>query len=218
MARIVRARRYVSAPAGSYPKPVRAGAVAVATVTEEEFLADTEVPEAPLEFEASVAPAKGLAGDPGEPASTDELAAAPALGGGVTEPEALVTAPDTLAALDAPKAAGESAVSAEPTAPGSAAPDSTAEDEATQARPRRSLAGILVGTLGGAVFGMMASLVLLASSREGSLLTNLTDPVGLWNSIEDPLVQVIAIVITAGFVMLGLGLGCFARPRAPRGS
>ena len=175
----LRQRRYVSAPAGSYPEPVppreqrSAGAVAAVGVADEAAAAPPD--EAPL---ASQAARSG----PG------------------------------LEAIGTPVAL-----------PSAHFPDPEMEDDSKTAtrgrrRARSPLAGMMLGGLLGLALGVLAGLLLLALTEGdgtwsqrladfGVLYQQISDPAGLWAAVGDPLIRMSAVLVAAGFLLLGVGWG-----------
>ena len=90
-------------------------------------------------------------------------------------------------------------------------PEPELEPDQTPRRARSRSTGIIFGGLVGCVLGVIAGIVLLAFSHSAPSLSHVTDPVTLWNSIGDPLVRTAAILIAAGFALLGIGLGAWSR-------
>ncbi len=87
-------------------------------------------------------------------------------------------------------------------------------EQAPQGGQKTSVLAVLVGILCGAVLGVVASLLLLVFSLPDRDLGRLADPVDLWLSIDDPLVKTSALLIMAGFVLLGMGLASWSRQKA----
>jgi len=89
-------------------------------------------------------------------------------------------------------------------------------EEAPVAPPRREKApshafGVIMGTIGGALLGVFAGMMLLVYSFQEPALSQLGDPLGLWQSVGDPLVKTSALLVAAGLMLLGLGVGSWAR-------
>ena len=80
-----------------------------------------------------------------------------------------------------------------------------------KSKPRRPMAGILLGGLLGIVLGAVAGALLLVFSSPTPEISQAADPVLLWQSTSDPLVKTAAVLIAAGFVLLGVGLGAWSR-------
>lgn len=186
----VRLRRYVSAPAGTYPAPIPASGG-------HEAAEQTPAWENEPSIELSSMNAAPLA----------DLDSAPVLPGNVPESAESVRLP-TDAAPVLPGPPEEVAQS-----PGSLAPTAAALSGANAApEPARTggsgyLGGILVGVGAGMVLGAAAALILLAISTSEFSVDALMHPVALWQSIVDPLVKASAILVAGGFVLLGAGIG-----------
>lgn len=181
MSSVVRQRRYVSAPAGAYPEPV-----------------------SPRERGSTAAAA--VADEPAPPSVDDDpLAPQPACSG--SDLDAL----GTRVALPAAGAAPADL------------PDPGLDDDSEPAargrrRTRSPLAGMMLGGLLGLVLGGIAGLLLLALTEGdgtwserladiGVVFQQISDPVGLWASVGDPLIRMSAILVAAGFLLLGIGWG-----------
>ncbi len=75
--------------------------------------------------------------------------------------------------------------------------------------------GTLIGVSFGGLVGIAAGLVLLAVSQPGGLIEQLRHPVRLWQSIDDPVLKLSAVLVAAGFLLLGYSTGRRTPPSAP---
>jgi len=186
----VRLRRYVSAPADTYPPPIpvseQRGDVEPAPAWENEpsiDLSSLTPPPLPDLDSAPVLPGNDLGPADSVPLPAD---AAPSLPGPI---EGLA------------ESSGEPAVSTVRPSGGSTAL------EPAGAGASGYLGGILAGVGAGAILGAAAALILLAISSSEFSVEALMRPVALWQSIADPLVKASAILVAGGFVLLGAGIG-----------
>ncbi|UCF67715.1 MAG: hypothetical protein JSV80_18485 [Acidobacteriota bacterium] len=74
-------------------------------------------------------------------------------------------------------------------------------------RARTSWGAMLLGTLLGGLFGVVAGTLLLGFTRMGPEGVNWRDPLSLWTSIADPILALSAALVVAGSVVLGTALG-----------
>lgn len=174
---IIRARRYVSAPAGAYPRPrviPRARDASVPSQVED-----------PLEG----APSRSVGPD------EDEHGPEPLLMGHTAEgPSSGVVVEDL--AFEEPDDDGDL-----PLLSGPVEEPGPAEEEA----PSRSTRGVVIlfSGLVGIVLGAMAGLALLAFMEPAQWMERFLDPIGLWTSTADPLIRTSAIMIVVGCGLIG---------------
>ena len=171
-------RRFLAVPAGSYPEPRRARRVAGAAPSPSPALLAEEAAALPPEDPAL--PAAGAVA-PAPPAGIAVPAASPALPD--IPPSAVVRPPESRSPADF-------------------APQHLAETPRAGAAWGR----ILVGGVAGTLFGLVAGGMLMALSGGPDGLEALSQPVKLWQSIDDPLVKASALLVAVGFVLLGAGL------------
>lgn len=69
----------------------------------------------------------------------------------------------------------------------------------------------LIGAVAGGAIGAVVAILLLALSEPTERLPLLSRPVELWNSVDDVWVKVSAVVVAAGFVLLGAILARYQR-------
>ncbi len=203
-----RARRYVSAPAGTYPGPVLpvrdADPISAAVLDEEPVAFDEDVPEVSLSM---ATPALEAA----DPAATI-LAHAPQLRGPYREPDL-----DEVAAEPASPAFGALPDDDFGRGPESHDPLGDGFDRlAAEAPPagwaRRGRNRMILGAVAGLVVGVVVAVVLLALSRPEGISLAL-NPVSLWDTVNDQM-KLMAALVAAGFGLLGTALG--ARGAAER--
>lgn len=225
-ATIVRARRFVSAPVGRYPAPVRVGAASSAGVSSLVDAAEalrTQSDRAPVRDPIATAPgtphfAAGAAPTTESPGDLDSVLR-DAIGHGarrapVVPPRHEDDASSRNAsrpASSAPMASRDGSAefveefSMKPV--GSAAEDLAAAVEPDEALPRlspiRRVAAILVGGIFGALVGVTAGLVLLALLDPPRWLERISNPEALWLETSDPLSRGSAIALVAGFTLVG---------------
>ncbi|MDQ7006266.1 MAG: hypothetical protein Q9Q40_03465 [Acidobacteriota bacterium] len=173
----VKTRRFLAVPKGSYPEPLRVQVQAC----------DPSPLSAPPAEEALSPPAD----EPALPVASPPVSPEAAPPAEIAVPEAgpaLPEAPPVLAP-DPPPAADP-------------APQMAAEE----VRPGAARGRILVGGMAGALFGLAAGGMLLALSGGADGLEALSQPLELWNAVEDPLVKASALLVAVGFILLGAGL------------
>lgn len=69
----------------------------------------------------------------------------------------------------------------------------------------------IFGAVAGGVIGLFAALLLLALSDPTERLPMLSRPIELWNYVDDFWVRVSALIVAAGFVLLGAVLARYRR-------
>ena len=169
----IRARRYVSAPAGSYPPARREGRRRPVPSAEpvgfsvEDFDHEDRGPEPMLMVAAD------------DPMPSERI---------VAEPPPSERASDDLHAPLSVAALPESEVGAR-----------RGGDSSRGIRPLVILSSGLVGVL----LGALAGLALLAYMEPARWMERFLDPVGLWNSADDPLIRASAIMIVVGCGLIG---------------
>lgn len=224
-ATIVRARRFVSAPVGTYPAPARVRAV---SGTGFSSLVDTaeslgaQFSPAPVRDPIAAAPGKqsvaaGAARTVESPGDLDSVLR-DAIGHGATRapsvpPRARDSASSQNAARPVSSAAArprdESADFVEELAmtPAGSAEEGLAAVDGDEAprrmSPVRRLAAILGGGMVGALVGVTAGLVLLALLDPPHWLERISNPEALWLETSDPLSRGSAIALVAGFTLVG---------------
>jgi len=192
---VIRTRRYVSAPAGSYPAPKPPAPVDVrrASARVERAPAVSSSEESALNLEPMPEP-------PLVPASQPETRQ--------PMPEPVVDEEEKEASVLDFGAPSE----VEP--PYEVAKNDEVTSSASVQGSRRSVTGVILGLIGGVAVGLLAGLLLLVFSLPERDYSRLGDVRGLWMSIDDPLVKASALLIAAGFLLLGIGLGSWTRRRS----
>ncbi len=203
-----RVRRYVSAPAGTYPDPVppahRSDPISAAVLDEEPVPYDEDVPEVSLS--SAGRPCEAL-----DPAATI-VAQAPELRAPYREPDL-----DEVSAEPASPAFGalpddDFGHGPESHDPLEAGFDRLAAEAPPAGWARRGRNRMILGAVAGLVVGVVVAVVLLALSRpEGVSLA--LNPVSLWGMVNDQM-KLMAALVAAGFGLLGTALG--ARGAAER--
>ncbi|MFN7966055.1 MAG: hypothetical protein U0V87_10260 [Acidobacteriota bacterium] len=94
--------------------------------------------------------------------------------------------------------------------------ESLAADPAPQqwgdaAKRDRGVLRTILGAVAGGVIGLFAALLLLALSDPTERLPMLSRPIELWNYVDDFWVRVSALIVAAGFVLLGAVLARYRR-------
>ncbi len=224
-ATILRARRFVSAPVGTYPAPARVRAGSGDEVSSLVDAADAlraQSSPAPVRDPIATAPgtqsfAVGTARTIESPGDLDSVLR-DAIGHGLTRapsvpPRARDSASSQNAARPASSAAAaprdESADFVEElamTPAGSVAEGLGALDGDEAPRrlsPIRRVAAILGGGMVGAMVGVTAGLVLLALLDPPHWLERISNPEALWLETSDPLSRGSAIALVAGFTLVG---------------
>lgn len=177
-------RRFVSAPAGTYPAPASLDAPAAPRCDDDLFGSGA----APASFVDPRLEESGISFGPAE-FSSEAMRVAPAAAMSeevLFEPPA--SSPLSMAELEPlEEPAPHFATSPGPTALGTL--------------------GILVGVTIGALVGIVLSTAMLALYAPTDFALAILDPVALWTEIEDWKVLGGAILIAIGFGVLGAGLG-----------
>jgi len=184
-------RRFVSAPAGTYPAPAPLDAPAAPRIDDDLYGGSAE----PASFADPLFDESGISFAPASTSSDAMRAAAPAtefeeqpyeqFAPGVhatSEPEPLEEPAPYIATLPGPTG--------------------------------RGTLGILAGATIGALVGIVLSTAMLALYAPTDFAQAIVDPVALWTEIEDWKVLAGAILIAIGFTVLGAGQG--AQRRATR--
>ena len=176
---IIRARRYVSAPAGTYPEPLGPApsrAASAPSAVEDPFLGVSEPADASVEDQHGPEPL--LMGS----------AAGGAPSGVIVEDLGFDESADD---GDLPLLSGPV--------------DDEAPEAAAQGSSSRASGGlvILVSGLVGVVIGAIAGLALLAFMEPAQWMERFLDPIGLWTSTPDPLIRASAIMIVVGCGLIG---------------
>lgn len=225
MPAIVRQRRYVSASPGSYPPPVpprreqgHGPSGGGRSAEDPRAATGAGVADIGAAIDASLAaPAQPAEPPPSEPSATGPARSGDrerGLEGQGSEPVE-ASSPDPFAP-PAPEDA-EFDASAQPATEGEQREPFTAPAEGKR-RSGAPLAGMLVGGALGAVIGSAAGLLLLALTQgqgplmerlnePAAVLAQLTDPVALWNGVPDWLIRMSAVLVSGGFLLLGIGWG-----------
>ena len=94
--------------------------------------------------------------------------------------------------------------------------ESLAADPAPQqwgdaSKRERGVLRTILGAVAGGVIGLFAALLLLALSDPTERLPMLARPIELWNYVDDFWVRVSALIVAAGFVLLGAVLARYRR-------
>lgn len=181
-------RRFVSAPAGTYPAPAPLDAPAVPRIEDDLFGSSAE----PASFVDPLFDESGISFAPAAASS-----------------EAVLAAPSAATFEEGPfeQFASSAFSTSEPEPIEAPVPFRSRIPGPTA----RGTLGILVGATIGALVGIVLSTAMLALYAPTDFAQAILDPVSLWTEIEDWKVLAGAVLIAIGFAVLGAGQGAQRR-------
>lgn len=187
---IARPRRFLAVKPGAYPAPVPPRPLSAPGVEAKTFLPPPLETGPELEPTGNTSPVVRLF----DQSSPGPIAAEPDL-------DALLTGPASPAFAPLPEQRAYHPAPHEEEA--GQAPEFSAGMLSAGGRPSWGVKRLLVGGIVGLVLGLVAGLVMLALAQTKGDLSALTNPLALWQSVDDTRMKLTAILVAAAFALLG---------------